>query len=838
MSSTSASNFGPSSWSSSMKAALFLAVFFFFPTLSDTLLTPDDWTYWQKQSEWDWMTELGQGNQYYSSFQPGDSGSDWNEDHTSLTTLKSSVDFDSYYAIGYYTWGLQYNITGGGYIYASMYYRALRAAPATNTGTFGSFFSIFLKNTQAINGLIIQVKDSNNNKAHWTLNLPAQTPWSYYQFSKNDAALSSNSFSWSAVTMVNVVITPSTATVGSLSFALASFLSDANYNWTLSRLPYGSIMEGVDRIIDRQPLYEDFSSGKLDPSLWKVGESYTCHHPGSGGVVPDNVMIVNRALRGSDSRITSTTSAYNSSYYLRLEVHGNNYTGDVMGVFPNGSRRADVNGNKRVGAMITTNNYYASGSYQVRAKLTRFADPVSGGGGVVNAFWTFHYEEYGATDPNFKCMPVGCWYRRAMNADTYYARNHEIDIEIPGHNNPNGDGISFSKSLFNYWQGENGDSTGRAPYCLWNGTQWQPGTLCNCVDDASVEGWDQYKSNSIQHSRDLRYGGEVGPDGEDGWHVFRIDWHTANSSVMYWVDGVLLHNSTSDGLMKGPDNTSATTGFAYVPFIAGRFTIGAWFPYGNNPLRPTIPVHWAGEPLFDMDALLIDWVKITPYNETGEWTPRETYPDTGYAALNEYPITPPSSNPSQTGSSSSTTISSSKIITSAAPSTVSPFIGLVIVLNGDVSSISVSRIAQPPHLKPTQNMTEFLNQWKPPVATAFSVSNTDVEITSKQTKRQSSLTLSATVRGSFTLEQTNSAMSNLKNVTVNNMLVAEVQAASYNQYAGSDVTTAASSDVSSSSVNPAAIAVPIVVAAVVTTVVVITVIIVRQRKRRATIDPQ
>lgn len=68
----------------------------------------------------------------------------------------------------------------------------------------------------------------------------------------------------------------------------------------------------------------------------------------------------------------------------------------------------------------------------------------------MNAFWTFHYEEFPEAHPWYKCMPVGklfnilcsinsfigCYYRQALNiSSTYYARNHEIDIEFPGRNN-------------------------------------------------------------------------------------------------------------------------------------------------------------------------------------------------------------------------------------------------------------------------------------------------------------------------------------------------------------------------------------------------------------------
>ena len=115
----------------------------------------------------------------------------------------------------------------------------------------------------------------------------------------------------------------------------------------------------------------------------------------------------------------------------------------------------------RKGAGLVTAKYFGSGKYEVKAKLTRYPAGQDAGGGVVNAFWTFHYEEFSSTDSNYVCMPVGCHYRIRRGWSPYYARNHEIDIEIPGRDGPPLTGQSFKKGLFNYWRGENGDASGK-----------------------------------------------------------------------------------------------------------------------------------------------------------------------------------------------------------------------------------------------------------------------------------------------------------------------------------------------------------------------------------------
>ena len=68
-----------------------------------------------------------------------------------------------------------------------------------------------------------------------------------------------------------------------------------------------------------------------------------------------------------------------SSGTLKLEGHGNLYTGDVQGCNKN------LPGGIRTGAAIATRDYYASGCYEVVAKVA----PVFG---ACSAIWTLEYE--------------------------------------------------------------------------------------------------------------------------------------------------------------------------------------------------------------------------------------------------------------------------------------------------------------------------------------------------------------------------------------------------------------------------------------------------------------
>ena len=158
--------------------------------------------------------------------------------------------------------------------------------------------------------------------------------------------------------------------------------------------------------------YDDFSSGTLDPDKWLVayknwggkvtenGEKVDYN----GGVLPQNVSVQNGKLI--------------------LTGNGNLYQGALKGVNKDGSRRAD---GKRTGAAIATKEYYASGSYEVVAKVSPEL-------GACSAIWTFEYEE---------------------DWDTGEITNHEIDIEMPGRPSAEKTNQSYRYALCNTWVGEN-----------------------------------------------------------------------------------------------------------------------------------------------------------------------------------------------------------------------------------------------------------------------------------------------------------------------------------------------------------------------------------------------
>ncbi|MGB0969565.1 MAG: family 16 glycosylhydrolase, partial [Mycobacterium sp.] len=157
-------------------------------------------------------------------------------------------------------------------------------------------------------------------------------------------------------------------------------------------------------------LFDDFTNG-LDPENWLIADK--AWGGSNGGVIPDNVEVVDGVVR--------------------LRAHGDDYTGDVLG---HGDRAT------RVGATIVTRDYFASGRYEVRARVPQVL-------GAASAFWSFHYIEYHPTQPEYWTEPNRI-------------RNSEIDWEFPtarDDGTPN-DPVSFDYARANSWGGKFGGEGG------------------------------------------------------------------------------------------------------------------------------------------------------------------------------------------------------------------------------------------------------------------------------------------------------------------------------------------------------------------------------------------
>ena len=307
--------------------------------------------------------------------------------------------------------------------------------------------------------------------------------------------------------------------------------------------------------------FDDFSDGKLDPERWLV--STKAWGGDNGGVAPENVQLVEDFDEGRPI------------IALRLEAHGDDYTGELV---HNGR-------STRVGSAIATREYYASGRYEVRARVAPEY-------GTCTAFWPFHYIDH-------QMGEAGYWHEPNPR------RNTEIDWEFPtdlaGADTGN---FSFTKARTNSWGGqfggEGGEHKGRIELTDESGAPL----------DLATEALDgRYHTFTIE----WRSGSDLGDEA-----ITRDDV----GSVRWFIDGRLVDELHDVSFGQGN-----------VPFRAARFWLGTWFPsagYAGD-------VGWTGNPEFDTTAAHIAWVRITPFDDPRDLWVDETVPNLAWANPLEYP---------------------------------------------------------------------------------------------------------------------------------------------------------------------------------------------------------
>ena len=376
------------------------------------------------------------------------------------------------------------------------------------------------------------------------------------------------------------------------------------------------------------PFYDDFDGETLDVNKWLV--SNTGWGGDNGGLAAANVSLVTEDGRSC----------------VRLESHGEQYEGNVKGT-------GGVT--HRVGAGIVTRPYFASGEYEVVAKIQNTL-------GVCRAFWSFSYIGYMPGDPEF--------YWDDQSTPTSLRgniRNTEIDWEFPTAYNDNrkDDAISLNILRTNCWggkrPGEGGEFTRRAnpennaTVCIADG-QFHTFTYVWCsVDDSE----DPYKSNA--------YLTKAAKESKKG-----VDKHTGRSSVTWYVDGIMVNSydmNDSEKWNAGQDvDTSYPAGKSQLgkfyenggygintPYRAARFWIADWFPVNSNkgllfPAGSNAYTGWAGTPDFDTCYTYIDSCTIKPYYQKvtdptqkalglpgDEYNYREDVPNKDFVTPIEYP---------------------------------------------------------------------------------------------------------------------------------------------------------------------------------------------------------
>lgn len=139
--------------------------------------------------------------------------------------------------------------------------------------------------------------------------------------------------------------------------------------------------------------------------------------------------------------------------------------------------------------------------------------------------------------------------------------------------------------------------------------------IVNHEIDIEFPGRDENDGFSLSHSLLTTWTSEeeyhtssvpCGDQADGEYHTYRFDWHTGSEReekrVEFYFDDELIHTSY--------DN---------IPVNESRFWLGLWFPK-----------NWAGTPDFEETEFLVDYVRITPFHESGDSQQHESYPDSGW----------------------------------------------------------------------------------------------------------------------------------------------------------------------------------------------------------------
>ena len=141
-----------------------------------------------------------------------------------------------------------------------------------------------------------------------------------------------------------------------------------------------------------------------------------------------------------------------------------------------------------------------------------------------------------------------------------------------------------------------------------------PGHITGGPNSGEEIGYDRVlNTNWLAETNSISVGTVTASPANDGkWHLYSFEWHTSPTPRVDWyVDGVKTCSQTD-----------------VIPTIPGFFEVGCWLPNA-----------WCGDPDFDTDYMMVDWVSYEPYDEPTDPQPAAPHPG-AYASNNQYPDAP------------------------------------------------------------------------------------------------------------------------------------------------------------------------------------------------------
>lgn len=326
--------------------------------------------------------------------------------------------------------------------------------------------------------------------------------------------------------------------------------------------------------------HEDWSQG-ISPKRWVLYRKVWGTN--NNGVVPELVSIQKDTVDGVQKNV------------VVLTCQGNLTNSTIMGVKKVSGGYATGSSPQRVGAVLATTDYYASGTYDVKMKIGNpKSAPTSPPTGMTPAIWFFHYEEHypspsdttgskiNPLDPQFQPR-----YKEGASGSYYSTVNSEIDMPelgINSHYNTGGyttyiSEITDTHKDFNY--SNFGINVMDGKYHTYR-TVWHTALVPTALTDSQVipRGAYYYAADSATSSIQ---GFPVIKKSDGVWYAYE------GVSATFFVDGIQVGSITTN-----------------VSPVAARLTIGGWFPT------------WAGVPNWDVANLYISDVTLTSSHDEGD----------------------------------------------------------------------------------------------------------------------------------------------------------------------------------------------------------------------------
>lgn len=293
---------------------------------------------------------------------------------------------------------------------------------------------------------------------------------------------------------------------------------------------------------------EDWSSGKVDPQRWYVPRKMWGE--GNSGVSPENVRVESDTVEGKTRNV------------LVCQANGDLYEGPVVGY--NGQRT-------RVGGMVVTRGFFASGRYEIVMKiggttqLDGGPDDSTRPKGAVPALWTYGYRYVTVPRSGMDAFQASePLYNPSMKAYGGGANEYWSEVDFPEF----GKAGDFDKALYNtFLQNKHQSRTGDVRPMIDGKyhtltTDWRTRLIPveGVADSQVIEKDGFYWIQDPAVSFDRYFGNPLKRLGKDHYAVY------AGQRVDHYLDG-----------KKVAENPT------FVPSMAAQLTLGVWLPGWGGP---------------------------------------------------------------------------------------------------------------------------------------------------------------------------------------------------------------------------------------------------------------